>query len=1020
MTRSHTVYVLLMIAALLLPARPSGAAELEHPFKGDPYESQISPTLAIPAAEQQKKFHLPPGFEIQLVAAEPDIQKPFNIAFDAKGRLWTTGSYEYPHPAAPEAEHRDRITILDDFDENGRARKITTFATGLNIPIGLLPMNDGAIVWSIPNIWRLYDHDGDDREDERVKLYGPFDHKDTHGNVSSFNWGFDGWIYATHGFANDSRVKGGDGHEVHMHSGHTFRFKPDGSRLEVYAHGQVNPFGITLDPLGNVYTADCHTRPIYQILHNGYYPSFGKPHDGLGFAPEICDYDHGGTGVAGISYYAADHFPGEFQEHVFTGNVMTCVVNHDRIERQGGSFKAFKESDFITSDDPWFRPVCIQTGPDGALYIADFYNRVIGHYEVPLDHKARDKERGRIWRVVYTGQGGERNPQSPRADWTSATTSELITDLAHANLQVRLQATHQLVHRIGQAAITPLQDMLDNQPGPFEAVHGLWALHRLGAIDTQTLARCAVHEDFRVRAHVFRILAARKDFDGGDRKIAFKGMKDPDRFVVRNAADALRLHPSPDHLPVLVAALQECPENDHLLRHVLRMSIRDQLNLPESWEAANALSDRKEYLDIILDVSRGSHTSEAAAFTLKHLHHTDLNVVLERLKHLGQFLDENRYDDVLEYIVNRQRDELHIQFLMIKLFHEGLQKRGKDLPPALLAHCEILCGEALDSGNSERIDKAIELIRHLRLDKYEQQLVHICRSASEPEASRRTAGDALLKINAAGHLPVIAELIAGTNEPTPLRKWAAELLCRHPNEQSVKVLADALLTAPAELATSIASSLACSDIGAARLFELVRQGKASPRLLTERDVYDRLTNSKTPNVDETIEALTKGMPTLDDHIRELMAKRKQGYQSASTDPALGAKVFKETCAACHRIGDVGNKIAPELDGIGMRGLDRLLDDNLVHIRNDDNAHRTTILELYDGEIITGLFKTEDEHTLTLADAAGELFPVQKDDIEERRLSALSAMPSNIAEALPEQDFHNLMAFLLQQLPRKNN
>jgi putative membrane-bound dehydrogenase-like protein len=273
----------------------------------------VARTEPLAPEEERKKFHLPPGFEAELVAAEPQIHKPMNLAFDDRGRIWVTDTVEYPFPAPADRKARDTVKILEGTDGDGRADKVTTFADGLNIPIGILPLprppdskRQEAIVYSIPNIYKLIDNDGDDVADERQILYSKFGFADTHGMASSFNWGFDGWIYATHGFANNSEVKGGDGQAIKMNSGNTFRMKPDGSRVEQFTWGQVNPFGLSFDPLGNLFSADCHSRPVMMLLRGGYYQSFGKPHDGLGFAPEICKHDHGSTGIAGIAYYAAD------------------------------------------------------------------------------------------------------------------------------------------------------------------------------------------------------------------------------------------------------------------------------------------------------------------------------------------------------------------------------------------------------------------------------------------------------------------------------------------------------------------------------------------------------------------------------------------------------------------------------------------------------------------------------------------------------------------------------------------
>ena len=207
-----------------------------------------------------------------------------------------------------------------------------------------------------------------------------------------------------------SEVQGKDHKPIHMQSGNTYRMRPDGSHAEYFTHGQVNPFGLAFDPLGNLYSADCHSRPVYQLIRGAWYPSFGKPDDGLGFGPDMVTHDHGSTGIGGISFYAADQFPEAYRGTVFVGNVVTNRINHDRIEWHGSSPKGIEQPDFVWSEDNWFRPVDIELGPDGALYIADFYNRIIGHYEVPLTHPGRDRERGRIWRIVYKGTDGKPAP----------------------------------------------------------------------------------------------------------------------------------------------------------------------------------------------------------------------------------------------------------------------------------------------------------------------------------------------------------------------------------------------------------------------------------------------------------------------------------------------------------------------------------------------------------------------------------------------------------------------------------
>src|SRR6476660_7439426 len=180
------------------------------------FDDYVRVTEALTPQQELTNFHLPSGFEMQLVASEPQIGKPMNMAFDAKGRLWITQSREYPFPVLPvDKKGRDKIMVLEDFDANGHARKITTFVEGLNIPIGLYPYKDGVIAFSIPKIHFFRDTDRDGHADKDEVLLSGFGYqKDTHGLTSNFRRGFDGWIYADHGFNNDSAVVGRDGSSI--------------------------------------------------------------------------------------------------------------------------------------------------------------------------------------------------------------------------------------------------------------------------------------------------------------------------------------------------------------------------------------------------------------------------------------------------------------------------------------------------------------------------------------------------------------------------------------------------------------------------------------------------------------------------------------------------------------------------------------------------------------------------------------------------------------------------------------
>jgi putative heme-binding domain-containing protein len=999
--------------ALLFPAAVAALfAGLVFADKPDP---NIAGTDPRSPADEVKAFHLPPGFEIQLVAAEPDIHKPLNLAFDQHGRLWVTDTVEYPFPA--KQNPRDSVKILEDFGPDGRARKVTTFAGGLNIPIGVLPLPGAkaqeALVFSIPDIWRVREGG------ERKVAYKEYGSRDTHGMTNSFTRGFDGWVYACHGFSNDSVVRASDGSSVTMNSGNTYRFKDDGSHVEAFTRGQVNPFGLCFDPLGNLYSADCHSQPIYQLLRGGYYPSFGKPNDGLGFAPEMFTGYTDSTAIAGVLYYAADHFPKEYRDCAYIGDVVTNRIVRFKIAWHGSTPKASMDY-FLKCDDPWFRPVAMVLGPDGAFYVADFYNRIIGHYEVPLTHPGRDRERGRIWRIVYKGPGGPGTP-APRADWTKASVNELADDLGHPNLTVRMLATNELVARCGveaadAAALDFLTPRWTGTGGAWRRVHALWVLERLGKLTREVLAASAADPRASVRVHAARVVANRPAWSAAEFKLTRTGLKDPDANVRRAAADALGLHPDPANVRPLLDLRHAVPADDTHLLHVVRMALRDQLRPPSAYDRLPREGWTEGDARAIADVSLGVPDAASAAYLLQHLgrYAESGERLLEYVHHVARYGDAATTTELVRFALGNRPEDLVHQAALLRAIFRGTQERGRAPDGALLPGADQLTGKLLRSKAAGEQKAGVELVGSLRLSG---QLGAVAALASDAKANRDVRGaalTALANLESATSATTLGRVLADAGSPIELREQAAALLSRSTKAEAQAELVLALPTAPARLQNGIAAGLAGSKAGAEKLLEAVAAGKASARLLQERAVEVKLANSKVPDLKERLARLTAGLPPADEKLTALIQKRRAGFRAAKLDPASGRKVFEKSCANCHQLGGQGAKIGPQLDGIGIRGLDRILEDTLDPNRNVDQAFRLTTLVMKKGQVVSGLVLREEGAILVLADNQGKEVRVAKDDVDERSTSQQSPMPANIADQIAEPDFYNLLAYLLEQ------
>ena len=987
----------------------------------------IAETEPLRPDAQLKKMTVPPGFEIQLVAADPDIRKPINIAFDAAGRLWVTETIEYPY-AAKEGQGRDAVKILEDFGPDGRARKITTFADKLNIPIGVIPDTDGkgALVYSIPAIQHLRDTKGTGKADKREVYYSTFGVDDTHGMTGEFQRGFDGWIYACHGFRNTSNVKCKDGStSISMTSGNTYRIKPDGSRIEQYTTGQVNPFGIGIDPLGNLYTGDCHSQPLTMLLRGAWYQSFARPHDGLGFAPHMNTFKNHSTALCGVTYYAADQFPKSYHDKLFLGDVVLNRVNAYRLDWTGATPAAIME-DFITSQDPWFRPVDIKLGPDGCLYIADFYNRVIGHYELPLDHPARDRDKGRIWRVVYRGKpteppasAGGGGPQ-PVVNLLTADVKTLIETLRHTNLAVRLHAADQLAERIGKDAIEPMLTIVSDiskQDNGVQKAHAMWVLERLGKLDDGILAAAVKAREKEVRVHAQRILAERKTWTAEHAGMCLTGSADLDPQVKLAAIEAIGKAPKSLLAPALVVRHEVDPRDARML-YAIRFALREQLKHGQSrstFGSAVAKMPEKDHRALV-DVSLGLQ-EEFAGFVIEtFLGRFDESVERNRvlIHHAVRYGDKSSTEWALDHLAKKHADKPAAQGQLLKAILQARQERGVALTKEERGRIEPIVANLMSAPATGEQVLGAELAGTLKLAKAQPQLLALVGKSDTPEPLRKACVAALVSLDAKQAIPTFSAMLLNEKEAIAIREQVANALAGTNQAEAHAALVKALSDSPARLQTTIALGMAGSPQGGDRLLQAIEAGKASPRLLQDRAIELRLASAKIPNVKVRLKKLTQGLPPADQKTQDLITKKRDAFVSFKGDADLGAKVFQKQCGNCHQVANQGAKIGPQLDGIGVRGIERLLEDMLDPNRNVDQAFRTTVITTKVGQTVSGLFLREEGNVVILADKDGRDVRIEKGTIDERRLSPLSPMPSNFAETIGDAEFHHLLAYLLSQ------
>ena len=474
-----------------------------------------APKLQQPlsTAEAAKHLQIPPGFELQLFAAEPLIAgNPEAMAWDERGRLWIAETKDYPNNPQPGGQGNDVIKILEDVNHDGRADKATIFADKLTIVSSLVFANGGVIVSQAGEMVALKDTNGDDKADLRESLIRGWSIRDTHALASNLKYGLDNWIWGAVGYSGFNGTVGGQALNFNQA---LYRFSRDGNRMEHIANFTNNTWGLAFNETFDVFGSTANgEHSVYVAIPRPYYQGVssltgdGKKKIDGHYAMQAntrkirqVDVQGGFTAAAGHNFYTARAFPEEYWNRIaFVNEPTGHLVHRAIVERQGSGFTEKDGWNVAASDDEWFAPVHAEVGPDGALWFLDFYDFIIQHnptptgpiaqehpfrngrgnaYETPL----REHDRGRIYRLVWK----DAKPYTPLS-LSANRPLELVQALRHDNMFWRTAAQRLIVER-GKTDVVPqiiavVNDRTVDKIGlNSPAVHALWTLHGLGALD---------------------------------------------------------------------------------------------------------------------------------------------------------------------------------------------------------------------------------------------------------------------------------------------------------------------------------------------------------------------------------------------------------------------------------------------------------------------------------------------------------------------------------------------------------
>jgi putative heme-binding domain-containing protein len=477
------------------------------------------------------------------------------------------------------------------------------------------------------------------------------------------------------------------------------------------------------------------------------------------------------------------------------------------------------------------------------------------------------------------------------------------------------------------------------------------------------------------------------------------------------------------------------PAEDAQLVHTVRMALRDQLMLPEVMAAISQpmgeLGLTGEQREQLAELCLGIPTTPAADLALDYLKGNPRAVlkvgdaVYPLLRHVSAARLNDVYDLALGFRKGRkarrnpQRDDLGQEQVVLIGLQKAAQERGVTLPDSITGWAKDFAGELLNSRRGSQRELGIELAKEMKLRDVHAKVAEIALNDIGSDV-RLDAMLACVAIDGPASVDLLNQTLTNQKEEFGLRQRAARSLGMVNNDAAREHLLKFLPTAPQRLAVEMAGSLAQSQAGGEALLATVTAGKASPQLLQEPMVVERLKRQKIENLDGQLAKLTAGQPSRDEQVRRLIEDRLTAFRKTKINVARGKAVFTKNCATCHKLGGEGNKIGPELDGVGIRGPERVMEDVLDPGRNVDQAFRTTSLQTEDGFPVSGLLLREEGKVLVLADNLGKEVRVEIDNVVpgSRKLSPLSPMPGNVRDLIPEEDFYHLVGYLLEQQPKK--
>ncbi len=974
-------------------------------FKGlGALTDSTQPTLPSKALEH---FQYSKDLALDLVLSEPAIMQPVELSFDHQGRLWVVQYNQYPYPKGLKVESidnflrvkfdktpapppkgikgADKITVFEDTDGDGRFEKSTDVITGLNMVTSVTLGRGNIWVLNPPYLLAYADPDGDGFPDGDpvVHLRG-FGLEDTHAVANSLQWGPDGWLYGGQGSTSTANISSAVSKNISFQGQTIWRYNTETKVFEVFSEGGGNTFNVEFDGKGHLFSGNNGSDRGPNFKQGAYYPkSLGKhgPYTNKYAFGNLSNMELQGDTrrfTHSLIRYEGGSFPSRYNGKFIALNPLLNYVQLTRLESKGSTFRNVDEDRILETDDHWFRPVDLKSGPDGSVYIADWYDSRLSHVD-PRD--TWHKSSGRIYRL--------RNKNRPvsfkKFDLSKYSSEQLVELLKSNNKWFRQQALIQFGNSKDRSIVPKLVGLLESKDNP-SSLEALWAINIINRLDDRTTTLALQHKNPYVRLWGVRLLGDTKRVSSTiSSQLGKLASFETDPEVRSQLASTAKRLPGLDAIQILRGLLKN---HDDYKDPDIPLMI---------WWAIESKSETDR--DLIVDMF------EDKSIWQKNVVKT---VILKRLmqRYIMAGGDEN-YNSAARLIKLSPSKDL--SKVLISGLNEGL--RGRDileLSPELMRAIQpfqsSFFGGPLALGIQKKDVKAVN------------QALNIIVDDNSSIDHRRTYIKLMGQTDLPQSVPALLKVVESSKSSAALKETALQSLERYNmNEIGVRVV-----SIYPQLRGDLGVREAAMDLFASRrnwaseLLSSIENTKKINKNDVPEQVARRLKLLNDPVITKTIERIWPNLKLVASSEKNTMiAKYIKIIRSGRGDSKRGRVLFLRSCGGCHRLFKEGGDIGPDLTGYERRNINSMLlniiDPN-ADIREGYVIHRVTTT---DGRSLEGKILARNGDSFTLQSLNGKEITLSSKQIKEMKAQQISTMPERILDSLTEQEVKDIFSYIMK-------